>query len=192
MSPKTLSPNISMRLKTSSGLRRESPAIRRLTSPWTPRTETRWPSRRRVRATWGTTGSYSFEFSLSLSRYVRTVIFTSAPRVSSGHVHSPAGEGNRQAAVAQQRIVESARLEVAAGGLPPVVAELKQLPPADGVAELIGGPRAIAAHLGLRAPALDRQMLHHVVDRLVRRHATGVQTHIQHDPDGAPEQVHEL
>ena len=43
MSPKTLSPNISIRLKTSSGLRRERPLMRRLTSPWTPRTETRWP-----------------------------------------------------------------------------------------------------------------------------------------------------
>ena len=50
----------------------------RLTSPWTPRMETRWPRRRSVRATWGTTGSYSFEFSSSLSRYVRTVIFTAS------------------------------------------------------------------------------------------------------------------
>src|SRR5215210_2894685 len=159
MSPKTLSPNISIRLKTSSGLRRERPAMRRLTSPWTPRTETRCPRRRRVRATWGTTASYSFEFSFSLSRYVRTVIFTSAPSPSSGHVHPPPRQGDGQAAVAQQRIVEPARIEVRAGGLLPVLAQLQQLAATYGVTELVRRPRAVAAHFRLRAPPFDREVL---------------------------------
>ena len=75
--------------------------------------------------------------------------------------------------------------------LPVGVPQAQQLAPSHGIAELIGGPRAVAAHFRFGARPLDRQMVHHVIHRLRRRHAPGVQPHVEHDADRAPEQIHQ-
>ncbi len=188
MSPKTLSPNISIRLNTSSGLRRDSPAISRLTSPWTPRTETRCPSLRSVRG------------DLGHDRVVLLRVLVFAVEVGQdGDVHGlvPSSMPHRASATGMPPYASSSswnRLgwNAAPARSPVGVAQAEQLAPAHGIAELIGGPGAVAPDFGLGAGALDRQVLHHVVHRFGGAHAPGVQAHVEHDADRPPEQVHQL
>src|SRR4029078_13138217 len=72
MSALKLLPNISRRLKISSGFCFSRPPSSFLRSAWTPRIEGSCPPSRNAAATWSTTMSCSLE--PSSSRYVRTVI----------------------------------------------------------------------------------------------------------------------
>src|SRR3954451_511116 len=170
MSPKTLSPNISMRLKTRSGLRRESPAVSRLTSACAPRIDTRCPRLRSALATWGTTASYSFEFSSSLSRYVRTVIFMVTPAAPCPS--EPGKPAGLHTASDHRETGGDCRLYPAVAGM--TVAG-SAAPPSHGVGQLVRGPCAVSPHFGFSIGSLDRQGVPPIIGGLWPGHAPGVQ-----------------
>src|SRR5918994_1563159 len=131
--------------------------------------DTRCPRLRSVRATWGTTCSYSLEFSSSLSRYVSTVIFMrsvlSGSGRSLGKPHAPAPQREGQPAIPHQLIVEPAGTVPRAFPRRIRVSQPQELAPANRIAQLVRRPRTVPPHLGLRAGALDGKVLDHVVNR---------------------------
>ena len=105
---------------------------------------------------------------------------------------SPADQRDGQAAVREHGVVEGAQRKVAAPGFPKIVPQPEQLTPPDGVAKLIRGPGAVAPHLRLGVAALDVQLVHHLVDRLLPCHAARVQAHVQQNAHRPPQQMHAL
>src|SRR5438132_12386938 len=105
---------------------------------------------------------------------------------------SPADQRDGETAVRQDGVVESAQREVVASRLPKIVAQPEQLAPPDGVAELIGGPGAVAPYFRLRIAALHVQLVHHLIDRLLAGHAARMKADVQQNAHRAPQQVHAL
>src|SRR5467141_3234461 len=105
---------------------------------------------------------------------------------------SPANQGDGQAAVREHGVVKPAQREAAALRFAEIVAQAQQLAPAHGIAQLIRRPGAVAPHFRLRVAALDVQLAHHLIDRLLARHAAGVQADVEQDAHGAPQQMHAL
>src|SRR5882672_11102658 len=87
---------------------------------------------------------------------------------------SPANQRDGQAAVREHGVVKPAQREAAALRFAEIVSQAQQLAPADGIAQLIRGPGAVAPHFRLRVAALHVQLVHHLVDRLIARHAARV------------------
>src|SRR5688572_15407643 len=105
---------------------------------------------------------------------------------------SPANQRDGQAAVGQHGVVKGAQGEAVAPRFLEVVAQPQQLAPPHGVAQLVGGPRAVAPHLGLRVAALDVQLVHHLINGLVAGHAARMQADVEQDAHRAPQQMHAL
>src|SRR3989441_10667107 len=105
---------------------------------------------------------------------------------------SPADQSDGQAAVRQHRVVERPQREAIALGFAEIVPQPEQLAPTDGIAQLIRGPGAIAPHFGFGVAALDVQLVHHLIDGLLARHAARLQADVEQDPHGAPQQMHAL
>src|SRR5437879_12818070 len=94
---------------------------------------------------------------------------------------SPADQRDGETAVRQDGVVESAQREVVASRLPKIVAQPEQLAPPDGVAELIGGPGAVAPYFRLRIAALHVELVYNLIDRLLAGPSTRLETHVQLD-----------
>src|SRR5688572_8455152 len=122
--------------------------------------------------------------------FMRSVLQGSGRSLS--EPHAPACQGHRQPAVAHHLVVEAAGLIPAAVARAASIPEAEQLAAAESVAKLIGRPGTVAADLGLRARALNREMLDHVVHGFGRSHTSGVKPDVQHYPNGSPEQIHQL
>src|SRR2546425_884586 len=105
---------------------------------------------------------------------------------------SPADQSDGQATVRQHGVVEGAEREAMAPGFAEIVAQAEQLAPSDGIAQLIRRPGAVAPHFGLGVAALDVQLVHHLIDGLLASHAARVQTDVEQNPHGAPQQMHAL
>src|SRR5712692_7734580 len=104
----------------------------------------------------------------------------------------PANQTDRQAAVWEHGVVKGSQREALALRFAEVVAQPQQLAPSDGIAELVRRPSAVAPHFGFGVPALDVQLAHHLIDRLLARHAARVQADVEQDAHGAPQQMHPL
>src|SRR5215203_2662590 len=117
--------------------------------------DTRCPRLRSVRATWGTTCSYSLEFSSSLSRYVSTVIFMrsvlSGSGRSLGKPHAPGRQTDGQSAVPHQLIVEPAGTVSRAFPRRIRVSQPQEVAPAHRITQLVCRPRTVTPHFRLRA-----------------------------------------
>src|SRR5881296_249677 len=94
---------------------------------------------------------------------------------------SPADQCDGQAAVRQHGVVEGAQREAVALRLAEVVAQPEQLAPSDRVTQLVRRPCAIAPHFGLGVAALDVELVHHLIDRLLACHAARVQADVKQD-----------
>ena len=193
MSPKTFSPNISMRLNTRSGLRRESPAMSRLTSPWTPRTDTRWPRRPQRAGHLGddrlvVLGVLVFAVEIRQDGDLHGVL-TPPTR----QIHAPARERHRHSAVAHQLVVEPPGVEgsrLSLAGMPPAAAAARAVPPRSRAGmwarRSSGGPRPRrSAARSAGAPPYSPPPPPGVMP-------AGVEADVQHHPDGAPEQIDQL
>src|SRR5882762_4990639 len=105
---------------------------------------------------------------------------------------SPADQRDGQAAVREHGVVEGAQREAVALRLAEVVAQPEQLAPSDCIAQLVRRPRAVAPHFGLGVAALDVELVHHLIDCLLARHAARVQADVEQDTHRAPQQMHAL
>src|SRR6267143_5069180 len=105
---------------------------------------------------------------------------------------APADQADGEAPVRQDRVVERTQGEGTAAGGVKVVAQPQQLASSDRVAELVARRRAVAAHFVLGVGALQMELAHHHVDRLLDRHPPGVQPNVEQDSHRPPQQVHPL
>src|SRR5882724_10480284 len=105
---------------------------------------------------------------------------------------APADQRDREAAVAEQSVVEAAQRESLALGGAEVLPQLEDLAPPHRVAQRLDRLRAVAPHLRLRVGAVHAQVCGEILDGLLERHAPGVQPHVEQDTRRAPQQVHAL
>src|SRR5713226_9736593 len=105
---------------------------------------------------------------------------------------APADQGDGEAPIRQDRVVERTQGEGTLASSVEVLAQPQQLAPPDRVAELVARRRAVAAHFVLCVGALQMQLAHHHVDRLLDRHPPRMQPDVEQYPHCPPQQVHAL
>src|SRR5215210_845566 len=95
---------------------------------------------------------------------MRSVLSGSGRSLS--EIHAPCCQRDRQSSVAHQLVVKLSSTEAFTRPFAVALPETQNFPAADGIAELVGRPGAVAADLGFGTGSLDRQVLDHIVDRL--------------------------
>src|SRR6267378_1808580 len=137
---------------------------------------------------------YTISLAKSLRRETAPKSLTCLGRAgrSLTQAESPANQGDGQAAVREHGVVKGPQRKAAALRLAEVVTQPQQLAAPHGIAQLIRRPRTVPPHLGLGVAALDVQLAHHLIDRLLARHAARVQADVEQNAHGAPQQMHPL
>src|SRR6267143_1469159 len=139
---------------------------------------------------------YTISLAKSLRRETAPISLTCLGSAGGGRLltqaESPANQRDGQAAVWEHGVVKGSQREAVALRFAEVGAQPEQLAPSDRVAQLVRRPGAVAPHLGLGIAALDVQLAHHLIDRLLARHAARVQADVEQDAHGAPQQMHPL
>src|SRR5207244_13046209 len=137
---------------------------------------------------------YTISLAKSLRRETAPKSLTCLGRAgrSLTQAESPANQGDGQAAVREHGVVKGPQRKAAALHFVEVVAQPQQLAAPHRIAQLIARPRTVTPHLGLGVAALDVQLVHHLIDRLLARHTARVQADVEENAHGAPQQMHTL